>query len=231
MGDKSVKELRDLLAAQRHRDKELQLQLRKLAKLPSQSLNDAFASVLEERDRRLAELQREADQRLAELEETKTEADTRLKSADHRLAELNRAGAESERLRAHAENLQQLLEKSNDAVERTDVALKEITAEAKHREELLIQSTRTVEELDAALRAKSDEVSALQGQIAALGSQAPNAEDARVLSLQAQVESLRTQLDIMSQAAQERLVALESNAQAVQDLRAKLASIPQEQGA
>ncbi|HET9393753.1 MAG TPA: hypothetical protein VFO29_09595 [Candidatus Rubrimentiphilum sp.] len=224
MAAKTLKELRDILARQRRRDKEMRAQLQKLAKLPSGNLSDAFASALEERDRRLAELQREADQRLAELEETKTEADTRLRSADRRLQQLNDAVAESERLRAHAENLQQLLERSNDAVERTDKALKEITVEAQRRETLLVESNQMIAQLDAALRAKDADLAVSQSQAAELNALLHASADTQVAALLAQIESLQTQLQIMTQAAQERLVALESNAQAVRDLQARLAS-------
>jgi len=220
----ALSDLRKILKRERAREKELRAAIEPLSSGGPQTLSAAFAGALEERDRRMVELQREADQRLAELEETKIEADTRLKSADKRLAMLNEAVAESERLRAHADNLQQLLERSNAAVENLDKALKEITAEAQRREELLVQSNQMVEQLDSALRARDQALETSQRQAAELSALLHASADAQVTALLGQVESLQTQLEIMTQAAQERLVALESNAQAVQELQARLAS-------
>jgi chromosome segregation ATPase len=194
----AVSKLRKLLENERSRDRRLRASLEKLTARAPQGFNDIFTAALEERDRQMADLQREADERAAEIKEITAQA-------DRRFEELKASNQEAAGARAEAERRYELLVSANETVERLDALLRE---------------------RNTAIEALYSQIASLQDRIAGLESglelQAPPQPKAEITGLNAQIHSLQTQLAIVTQAAEERLVALEQNAQAVADLRSLL---------
>lgn len=199
---RAIQDLRKILERERAGEKKLRAALESLSVSGSQSLNAALAGALEERDRQMADLQRETDARLAEVEDIKKEANLREQEAEEK-----------------AEEIRAIKKEADHRLEELQVAI----SEAEQRQALLVRSNAAVETLDAALKTRNAEVESLREQLALLqAQQSPPSGDAHVLGLHAQIESLQMQLQVVTQAAEERLIALQSNVAAVHELRRQL---------
>lgn len=215
-------ELRRILDAQRKRAHEV----RELTELPS---NVALSRMFRDRDRQIAEAKQEAELRLHDadarlVEVNLKDAEIQAKDAEIQVkdAEIQTKDAEIQtkdsEIRMLLAELQQRLADVNAkeaeiAAKEAEIAAKDAEIRGVHEEAaarlaLLTESDRLVQELGEALRAKEAEAEEVRTQIAA--------------AHYTDSESLQMQLEVLMQAAQERLEALESVTAALQELNAQL---------